>query len=270
MRKLFATTLALAATLTAAPAMAESQMVILTPGSSQNWTQRQPTHFMTTEQSQVLPDGLCDISVGAAGGAMVPGATRPAGGLGAVAGSAFNYRRGMGGGGELDFSLGLNANAGGGQGFFGSLGGGWKHQLSLGQNLAVAINGGLFLTGFGSGGAIMPGAVLGLPLTFDAGLGHLTIQPRIADPDVTNGTADTNLGAAVGFQTPIASNWQLLAEVVPSTNLGGGGFLLPFGVGTRFSPNATSHVDIGVGQFNVSPGFGGSLGLLNVTGHIGF
>ena len=270
MRKLFATTVALGAVLVATPVWAQNQVVILTPGSSQNWTQRQPTYFMTTDVAQVLPDELAYISVGGTGGALVAGAASPAGGMGAVAGSAFNYRRGMGGRGELGFSLGLNANAGGGQGFFGSLGGGWKQQLSLGANMAAAVNVAGYLTGIGSGGAIVPGIVVGVPLTFDAGLGHLTLQPRVSDPNVTDGTANTTLGAAVGFQTPIGSNWQLLAEVVPSTSLGAGGFGLPFGIGTRFSPSANAHVDIGLGQFNVSAPFSGSLGLLNVTAHVGF
>lgn len=270
MRKSFAALAALSLTLAAAPAMAEPQVVVLTPGSSQNWTQQQPTYFLTTDAAQVLNDGLAYLSIGTVGGAANLGGAVPFGGASPVASSTFGYRRGMGNRGELAFSLGLLANAGGPRGFQGDVGLGWKQQLSLGSNLAIAVNGALSLAGFGSGGAIAPGLLVGFPLTFDAGLGHLTVQPRLQDPNVTDGTANTALEAAIGFQTPIASNWQLQAEVAPGMRLGGGGLSLPFGFGVRFSPTATSHVDLGIGQFNVTPGVSGSFGLVSATGHIGF
>lgn len=270
MLKLLPVSLAIALALAAAPAMAETQTVILTPGASQNWTQQQPTFFLTTDAAQVLSDGLAYVSVGTVGGAANLTGAVPWGGAGPVASSTFGYRRGMGNRGELGFSLGLLANAGGPRGFLGDVGLGWKQQVSLGSNLAIAVNGMAAVTGFGSGAAPVPGGLLGLPFTFDAGLGHLTIQPRVSDPNLTDGTFNVAFEAAIGFQTPIASNWQLQAEVAPGTRLGGGGLSLPFGFGLRFSPSATSHVDVGIGQFNVTPGVSGSFGLVSAMGHIGF
>jgi hypothetical protein len=69
--------------------------------------------------------------------------------------------------------------------------------------------------------------------------------------------------------SPIASNWQFLGEVSPTYAIGGG-LTLPIGVGARFSPTATSHVDFTLGTLNVTPGFTAGLGLVGVTGHVGF
>jgi hypothetical protein len=133
--------------------------------------------------------------------------------------------------------------------------------------MATAVNADVYLTGIG--GAFGVGAQVGLPLTFDAGLGHLTVHPRVNFPALNAGTAGANVQAAIGLMTPIANQVQLLAEVTPSYTFAGG-FGVPIGIGARFSPTATSHLDFTVGNVsNFSP-FTAAVGLVGVTGHIGF
>lgn len=235
----------------ASPAMAQGGMVVITPGASQGGAQKQPTQFLGTEMAQVLSDNLGYVS---------------------VSGPGLNYHRGMGGGAELAFNLGLGLNVGATTAFSGAVGAGWKQQLSRTGGMAIAVNGNVGLTGIGSG-ALGVGAMAGLPISFGLGLGSLTVQPQVSFPSLTAGTGATTgatVGANVGLMTPIANNWQLLAAVTPNVGLGGGGFALPLGLGARFSPTATSHLDVTVGNLNVTPAFGGSLGLVGLTGHLGF
>lgn len=250
MKNIFALTAALAVVTAGSPALA--QVVIGGSGgnSSANAAQ-QPTGYLSTETASVLRDGLAYISAGSPVGNILPGAT-------------VNYRRGMGRGGELAVGVGLNVGIGAG-GFGGGVGAGWKQSLMSGGAMNVALDGGLSLTNLGTTNTL--GATVGLPLSFGP---NLTVNPRVSLPALTSGfTTGGNLAVGVGYQTPIMPMWQLLAEVTPTVGFGGG-FTLPLGVGGRFSPTATSHIDLTVGNLNVTPGFGGNIGLVGLTGHIGF
>lgn len=249
MKKIFALTAALAVVTAASPAFA--QVVIGgSGGSSAANAAQQPTGYLSTETASVLREGLAYISAGAPIGNILPGST-------------VNYRRGMGRGGELAIGLGLNVGIGAG-GFGGGVGAGWKQTLVGGGAMGVALDGGLSLSGLGTTNAL--GATVGLPISFGP---NLTVNPRVSLPALTSGTAGGNLAVGLGYQTPIMPMWQLLAEVTPTVGFGGG-FTLPLGVGGRFSPTATSHIDLTVGNLNVTPGFGGNIGLVGLTGHVGF
>lgn len=247
----------------AAPAMAAQPVgqsrgvVVLNPGASGmatgGWTQQQPTAFLNTDEAMVLNDGLAYISAGGFVGSALPGST-------------INYTRGLGNGQEFGIDLGLTymsaANA-----FTANVGGEYKLQLARSASNAIAVDAGLDIGNIGQG-AVGLRFLLGLPITFGAGLGDLTVQPRVLFPTLTAGTAGGSAQVAVGYITPIATNWQLLLDAVPQYGFGGG-FTLPVGVGFRFSPTATSHVDLGIGQLQSSP-FQVGVGLLNVIGHVGF
>ena len=228
----------------AGPAMAQNAVVI-TPGASNNWVQRQPTSFLGVDMAQVLPNNLGYVS---------------------VSGPGFNYSRGMGGGGELAAMLGatlaLQPTT-----FTANAGLGWKQQLTRASNMAIAGNVMAGVTGIGSGTTGI-GLTAGLPISLDVGLGHFVVQPQVNFPNLTAGTAGAGAGANLGLMTPLANNWQLLLAATPTLNFGGG-FGLPVGAGARFSPTDTAHIDVTVGQLNVTP-FSGSLGLVGLTGHIGF
>jgi hypothetical protein len=246
---------ALSFVMMATPALAQNRgVVVLTPGASSNWVQQQPTAFLGTEMAQVLPDGLGYVSTGGA--------------IGALPGAALNYRRGMGNRGELSLGASLGLNTGAATAFGAGLAGGWKQQLTGGPNMAMALNVGLSVLGIGSGTTPI-GATLGLPLTFDAGLGHITVHPSVNLPNLAGGTTAGTVDASLGLMTPLASNWQLLAEISPTVGFGGG-FTLPVGIGARFSPTATSHLDFTVGNISSISPFAAGLGLVGVTGHIGF
>jgi hypothetical protein len=60
-----------------------------------------------------------------------------------------------------------------------------------------------------------------------------------------------------------------LAEIAPTVGFGGG-FTLPVGIGARFSPTATSHLDFTVGNISSISPFAAGFGLVGVTGHVGF
>lgn len=248
MKKILSLSAALALMTVASPALAQNRgMVVLTPGASSNWVQQQPTAFITTEMAQVLPDGLAYISTG--------------GSIGNLPGATLNYRRGMGGRGELGIGLGLSVLPT----FGATVEAGWKQQIATSANMATAFNVDLYALGLGAANTI--GATVGLPLTFDVGMGHLTVQPRVNFPALTAGTANASAQAALGLITPIANRVSLLAEVTPSYMFAGG-FSVPVGVGARFSPTATSHIDFSVGNLSTSNAF--SLGLINIIGHVGF
>lgn len=254
-KRVLGLTTLLTMTLLAAPALAQSRpgVVVLTPGARTAGasTQQQPTSFLTTETATVLPDGLAYISTGATFG-----------------GGLLNYQRGMGGGGELDVVAGLNLTTGAATTFGAGVGAGWKQMFSSVGAMGVAANGNVFVGGIGATPTIA--AQLGLPLTFGAGMGMLTVHPRLTFPSLTAGTAGATVGAGVGLQTPLATHFSLIAEVSPNFGLGGGGFTLPVGAGVRFSPTATSHVDLTLGQLGALPTFTANLGLVGVTAHVGF
>jgi hypothetical protein len=262
MKKLIGATAALAMALAAAPAWAHDQIaqsrgvVVLNPGASTGWVMQQPTSFLNTEMAQVLPDGLAYVTGG--GGLSMAG--MPA--------SVLNYRRGMGGGSELGFGLGLNLNAGAAQAFGAGVNGGFKWQLSRSGSMAVALDLGLGVAGIG--GATTVGGTVGLPLTFDVGLGHLTAQPKLMTANFGTGTAGLAGALGIGLMTPLASNWQLLADVTPTFSFGGAGTAFPIGIGTRFSPTATSHVDFTIGQVNTFSPFTAGFGLVGATAYVGF
>lgn len=240
----------LSVSLLAAPAFAQSRgVVVLTPGggSSATGTQQQPTSFLSTETARVLPNGLGYFSTGATFG-----------------GGTVNYQRGMGGGGELDVMAGLNLAVGGATTFGAGVGAGWKQSFSD----MLAVNGGVFVGGIGATTTIS--AMVGVPLTFGMGMGGLHVHPRVTFPSLTAGTAGATVGAAVGYQAPVAERLSLLAEVVPQMGLTGGPISLPIGLGVRFSPTATSAVDFSLANVAVTPGFGATLGLLGVNAHVGF
>jgi hypothetical protein len=229
----------------------DNARVELAPGSSHNWVQQQPTRMLNTDMAQVLPDDLAYVHAG--------------GGLG---GFALGYSRGFGNGNE--FGFGANAlvtTPSAATAFTGDLGASWKHQLGRGENMAVAVTGGAFLHGLG--GAINAGLMAGLPLTFDAGAGHLTAEPRVTIPNLSNGTNGAFGEVAVGYIAPLGGRWSLMGDITPTFAFGGG-LTLPIGLGARFSPTATSHVDFTVGQLDTTPNFGARLGLVNVVGHVGF
>jgi hypothetical protein len=256
MKHLLSLTAALAIVTIATPALAQNRGTVIVGGSGNRAASaaQQPTGYLTTETASTLTDGLAYISAGGVTGAMLPGAT-------------VNYRRGMGRGGELAFGAALNIGLAP-SGFLGGVGAGWKQNLVNTGNMGVAFNAGVALTGLGGPNAL--GLTAGLPLTFGGGL---SVHPRLSLPTVTGGasaTAGGTVGAGIGFQTPIAPMWQFLGEVSPAFGLDGSGFRLPLAVGTRFSPTATSHVDVSLGALNVTPAFAGNIGLVNVTGHIGF
>ncbi|MNS58535.1 hypothetical protein D3C72_914570 [compost metagenome] len=248
MKNIFALTAALAVVTAGSPALA--QVVIGGSGgnSSANAAQ-QPTGYLSTETASVLRDGLAYISAGS-----------PVGNI--LAGSTVNYRRGMGRGGELAVGVGLNLGLNPG-GFGGGVGAGWKQSLMSGGAMSMALDGGLSLTNLGTTNTL--GATVGLPLSFGP---NLTVNPRVSLPALTAGTAGGNLAVGLGYQMPLMPMWQLLAEVTPTVGFGGG-VTVPVGVGGRFSPTATSHIDVTVGNVGLNP-FGGNIGLVGLTGHIGF
>lgn len=175
------------------------------------------------------------------------------------------YARGMGNGGEL--GVGVNAQFPFGGSFNGDFSAAWKQQLMRSANLAVAVRPALLL---GFTGPTTLGAGVGLPFTLDAGNGHLTLEPRVQFSSLANaGTTGTG-DVCVGYQTPLTDRWSLLAQVDPTFAFGGGLFTLPLGAGARFSPTATSHVDVQVLNMTVTPGVTGSVGLVGVLGHVGF
>lgn len=237
----------------AAPAMAQGTVVI-NPGGSRGAsdTAQQPTQFLGVESAQVLRDGLGYVSLG--GGAL-PGAT-------------FNYMRGMGSGGELAVGVAALANLGAATSFNAALGLGWKQQVMSTGAMGVAVNGMVGATGIG--GTLAVPAMASVPVTFGVGQGAFTVEPQISLANLTAGTAGATAGANLGYRQPIAANWQFLGAISPNVGLGGGAFTLPVGVGARFSPTATSHLDFTVGQLTATPAFGGGLGLVGVTGYIGF
>jgi hypothetical protein len=240
----------IAAPLFATPALAAPQRATVPPGSSSSAVQQAPTGFLGMDTAQVLPDSLSYISAGVVAGAL-------------------NYSRGMGNGAELATGINLALPIGGA--FTGGLVAAWKQQLARTGSLSIAVRPGI-LVGIG-GAASSFGAGVGLPFTFDVGAGQLTAEPRVLFPNFAN-TAGATTGAsgdvAIGYQMPVAQRWSLLALADPTFAFGGGTFTLPLGVGTRFSPTATSHVDVTLGNLNTTPTFGGTVGLVNVIGHVGF
>ncbi|MDB5096542.1 MAG: hypothetical protein JWM80_963 [Cyanobacteria bacterium RYN_339] len=231
----------------ASPVAAQAKQVTMPPGSSSNWVQQQPTRFLDADAAQVLPDDLAYVSAGGALGA---------GGL--------NYSRGMGNGGELGF--GVNAGFPFGGAFTGGISGAWKQQLSRTASLAIAVRPSVLLA---FAPATSLGVGVGLPFTFDAGNGHLTVEPRVQFANISTPNAG-NGDVALGYQTPLTDRWSLLAEVDPTFSFGGAGFSLPLSAGARFSPTATSHVDFQVLNMTATPAVTGSVGLVGVTGHVGF
>lgn len=241
-----------AAPLFAAPALAAPQRATLPPGSSASAVQQQPTFFLGVDTAQVLPDGLSYISAG-----------------GALGAAGLNYTRGMGSGAELAVGANMALNIGGA--FGGGLLAAWKQQLARTGSLSIAVRPNVTV---GIGGAASTfGAGVGLPFTFDAGAGQLTAEPRVTFPNLANAAGATTGASgdvALGYQMPVAQRWSVLAVVDPTFSFGGGAVTIPAGVGARFSPTATSHVDFQLLQItNMSP-FGGSVGLVGVTGHVGF
>jgi hypothetical protein len=232
----------------AAPVAAEAKQVTLPPGSSSGWVQQQPTRFLDTDAAQVLPDDLAYLSAG-----------------GAVAAGGLNYARGMGNGGELGF--GVNAGFPFGGAFTGGLSAAWKQQLSRASNLAIAVRPAVLLA---FAPATSLGVGVGLPFTFDAGNGHLTVEPRVQFANISNAAGTGNGDVSIGYQTPLTDRWSLLAQVDPTFSFGGAGFSLPLAAGARFSPSATSHVDFQVLNMTATPAVTGSVGLVGVTGHVGF
>ncbi len=92
----------------------------------------------------------------------------------------------------------------------------------------------------------------------------------IALPNVTTPSA-ANASLGLAYIGPgMMSNWSFMANAMPTYSLATSGFSLPIGVGTRYSPTATSHIDVTIGNLNVTPGFTGQIGLVNVMGHIGY
>jgi hypothetical protein len=249
----FSALLALLPLAVATPAFAHDTGKVDTPlGSSHNWVQQQPTRMLNTDMAQVLPDDLAYVNAG-----------------GGVGGFVLGYSRGVGNGSE--FGFGLNAlvttpNAG--NAFNGDLTASIKHQLSRGENMAVAVTAGAVVHGLGGGPSVGIGA--GLPLTFDAGAGHLTAEPRVTLPNLANGSNGASGEVALGYIAPLGARWSLMGDVTPTFAFAGGGFTLPVGIGARFSPTATSHVDFTFGQVDTTPAFGARVGLVNVLGHVGF
>lgn len=237
----------------AAPAMAQGAVVI-TPGAARGAanTAQQPTEFLGLHTAQTLRDGLGYVSLGGGG---LPGA-------------AFSYNRGMGNGGELAFGVGALANVGAATTFNAAVGLGWKQQVMSSGAMAVAVDGMVGVTGIG--GTVGVPASVGVPITFGLGQGSFTVEPAVTLANLTAGTAGATVGAGLGYRQPIAPNWQFLGAVSPNVGIGGGAFTLPIGVGARFSPTATSHLDFTVGQLTATPAFGGGLGLVGITGYIGF
>ncbi|HEY9720662.1 MAG TPA: hypothetical protein V6D47_01530 [Oscillatoriaceae cyanobacterium] len=243
-----------------APAMAQGMVVLAPGGGTASNTSSQPTQFLNTDTAQVLPDGQGYLMVG---GGAAPMANMPAMMTGTVPGAALNYMRGMGNNGEFSFGLGLgymsNPSA-----FNGAIGLGWKQSFSQ----MVAGNIALGLGGVGSGTTTLDGMV-GLPIS----VGSFVIDPRLEFPTLVGGgsaTAGSSVQVALGYQTPIATNWSFLGDVVPTYGLNGGGFSLPLGLGLRFSPTSTSAVDFDIVNLGITPGFTANVGLLGVTGWVGF
>lgn len=241
----------------ASPAWADATSRIeLPPGASVNWVMQAPTRALSFDQAQVLPDGLAYIHAG--------------GGIGA---GVLGYSRGMGNGGELGIGLSAVLSTGAGvapgtSALAGDVNASWKQQIARGENLAVAALGGVGLAGLGAANALA--LQLALPLTFDAGNGHLTVEPGILLPNLGTGTSGLSAAAGFGYMAPITGHWTFLASVTPTFASGVNNFTLPVAVGARFSPTATSHVDFTLGNVDTTPTFGARLGLVNVLGHVGF
>lgn len=249
MKKMLSLT-TLAVLMTATPALAQGNVVIIGGSGSQSASAAQaPTGYLNIETASVLTSGLSYVSAGGAVGNILPGNT-------------LNFRRGMGGGGELAVNLGVNAGLSP-SAFGAGVGAGWKQSLVSNAGMNVAVDGGIALTGLGGANNLQLN--VGLPLSFGS---NLTIHPRVALPALNAGVGTGFVAAGIGYQAPIAPRWQLLAEVTPTVGFGGG-FSLPLGVGGRFSPTATSHIDVTVGTATVTP-FTGNIGLVGLTGHVGF
>lgn len=233
----------------ASPAFAQSGMVVMTPGGATNTAapMQQPTAMLNTNQAFVLPNGFAYIS---------------------ASGGGFNYSRGMGGNGQFD--LGLNAILTLPGTFGATLAPAYKLNLIKNGNMSVA---GRIGASLGLGGATTVGLTAGLPLTFDAGAGFLTVEPGVSLPTVVGGataTAGAAAGAGVLYSLPVGRNLQLMAEVRPLFGLDGSGFRLPAAAGLRFSPMANAHVDFNLANLTLTPAFAGSIGTAQVIGHVGF
>lgn len=220
------------------------------PGESAGWVQQQPTRTINTDMAQVLPRDLGYIDAGGSFGG----------------GYLMGYERGMGNGGELNLGLSalfnsapsaINANV------FGS----WKQQLVRGGAMAVAVIPEAFVSNIG--GIAGVGVGVGLPLTFDAGAGHFTAEPKVVLPSLNLGTSGGNVAVNLAYIAPVSPRFSLLLDADPTFGFGGG-FNLPLGVGARFSPSATNHVDFTFGTLNTNPGTNVQIGLVSILGHVGF
>jgi hypothetical protein len=231
-----------AAVMCSAPAFAQTS-TNLTGGS----TQQQPTSFLNTDTAFVLQPGLQYVSAGNDAGRR---------------GIGFNY--GLPGG-QLNVDLNNFAIA---PAFGAGVGLGYKMPLSRGVALSVGGDVG------GIGGNVGLGARVGLPMTWSLGGAWLSFSPALRLPAL-NGPAGVTSGmdvtGTVGVQAPIAKGWSVLAEVVPTYTVAGGAVTVNGSAGLRLSPSATTAVDFRLGAVPVV-GVNGptQIGLLSVTGHVGF
>lgn len=252
MKTLRTLTLAVAATAAmAAPAFAD--VVVLGGGRSTAMatgvSSQQPTYYLNLENAFVLPEGLNYLSAGA--------------GRANVAGQAINYARGLGNGGELSVLAGLSFTPSVGA----NVGVGYKQQFVHTGGFAAAVNGSIAGTGLGAGNLFA--LQVGVPLTFGTDALRWTVDPRVNFPALNTGLTAASIDVPVGLQAPILPRIAILAQVTPGFLLSPSAFSLGGGLGFRFSPTDTAHVDIGLGNVSFVPSFGTAIAL-STAAHVGF
>lgn len=187
-----------------------------------------PTHFLSTEKAQVLPDRQTELG-------LVGGVTNN---YGAV---AVQYHRGLGGGearGHVGYyqAPGLFGSRNDLQTHGLSLGGGYKHRLGTLGPFETAV------AGYAGAHLITRPALpllVALPLTW----GGLTLQPRAYAPDLTNGLNGSSLGLNLGLHLGF---WTF--EITPAYSTTAGRLTYQWKTGLRLPIREFVHLDFQIGN----------------------
>lgn len=239
--RLLALSIALVAA-AALPARAATPLVIAGEGRP-----RVPSQYLSVETARTLPSGENTLALG----------------FGAPANLlALTYARGIGWG-ELALNVAAPVPA------FASptaaLGYKWPVGWLGPWDTAVLVQG-----GYGGPGSF--GALVGLPLDAQFGPGVLTLQPRVALPDLVNGASRAIGALQAGYAWPLGGGLSLFGEGAIGYQWTVG-FLPEAKVGLRYSPTSALAVDLQAGTGAFAAGLNYTQpqnGLASVTVRYGF
>lgn len=200
----------------ALPARAATPLVIAGEGRP-----RVPSQYLSVETARTLPSGENTLALG----------------FGAPANAlSLTYARGIGWG-ELALNMAAAVPA------FASPSAAIGYKWPVGWlgpwDTAVLVQGGY-------GGPRSLGALVGLPLDAQFGPGVLTLQPRVALPDLANGASRAIAALQAGYAWPLGGGFSLFGEGAIGYQWAVG-FLPEAKAGLRYSPTSALAVDVQVG-----------------------